>query len=670
MPGDTHRRDYRGDIDGLRAIAVLGVVAYHAFPGVVQGGFTGVDVFFVISGFLITQIIARELGGGSFSFVDFYSRRARRIFPALLIALAATLAIGWQTLFSSEFEQLGKHVAAGAAFVSNLVLQREAGYFDYDSGAKPLLHLWSLGVEEQFYLLWPLFLAATWRVTPRLDLALIAVVAISFIASVIASSTNPAAAFYFPIFRFWELACGGVLALTVAPAAGGSWIRGAAGIAGIGLIAIGMLAIDSRDLYPGWLALLPTAGACLIIAGGSGLANRLLAMRPLVAIGLISYPLYLWHWPLITFARILDGPLPSRELRLLLVVVSVILAALTYLLVERPIRASRSLQPTAARLLAAMVVVGGAGYAVFASGGAPFRTAAVIAEPFIATSQRSSRLAECIDIAGAGTRPDDWYCRLNPGGAPARTIVSGDSHAFALLPAFEAIARNIGEDVLFVSMSACPPLLGVSTGNAGGIESGCRALNERVFQLATDRQIDNVFLIGNWTYYTDGNYAGENLNVISFGDTPPTRDGSRAAFRRGVELTINRYAALPVTLHVVQKVPAQLRNSIDLIRDVVTGTAPADQIVEDISVPRETHRRQLQFVMSEFAALAPGSPAAGRVELVDLEEVYCGAEKCPFGRDGQSFYFDDNHLSVSGALLASPVLARHMTPHRPSARIP
>jgi peptidoglycan/LPS O-acetylase OafA/YrhL len=652
-------------------VAVLGVVAYHAFPGLVRGGFTGVDVFFVISGFLITQIIARELRGGRFSFLDFYARRIRRIFPALLIALAATFAIGWRTLFSSEFEQLGKHVAAGAAFVSNLVLQREAGYFDYGSDAKPLLHLWSLGVEEQFYLLWPLVLVSTWRLTGRLDLALIGIAATSFIASVIASWTNPAAAFYFPLFRFWELACGGVLALTAASSAGSSWIRSSFGIAGIGLIAIGMLIVGSRDVYPGWLALLPTAGACLVIAAGqAGPGNRLLAMRPLVAIGLISYPLYLWHWPLITFARILAGPLPSRELRLLLVVVSVILATLTYFLVERPIRASRSIKPIAIGLLAAMAVVGGVGYATYAGGGAPFRAAARTAEPFITTMQRSPRLSECIDIAEASTRPADWYCHLNSGGAPARTIVFGDSHAFALLPAFEAIARNNGEDILFASMSACPPLLGVMTRGAGQDESGCRSLNERVFRLVTDQQLANVFLVANWTYYTDGNYAGDDLVAIAFGDTPNTRDGSRDAFRRGLERTVSRYSALPASVHVIQKVPAQLRNAIDLVRDVVTAAAPAEQTIARISVPLETHRRQLQFVASEFAARGLAANGPGRVELIDLEDVYCGDGVCPFGREGRSHYFDDNHLSISGALLAVAALAPHMAPHRPSTRIP
>ena len=202
----------RSDIDGIRGIAVLAVVLFHAFPRVIRGGFVGVDVFFVLSGYLITGIILEDLGAGRFSFAAFYGRRVRRIFPALVVVLVAVAAIGWLFLFAREFLQLGRHVAGGAAFVSNLVLWNESGYFDNASETKPLLHLWSLGIEEQFYLAWPLLMVCSSRL--RVHRWLVAVLgAVSLVACVAMSRTFPADAFYSPLTRWWEILIGAALAV-------------------------------------------------------------------------------------------------------------------------------------------------------------------------------------------------------------------------------------------------------------------------------------------------------------------------------------------------------------------------------------------------------------------------------------------------------------------------
>jgi peptidoglycan/LPS O-acetylase OafA/YrhL len=208
---DLHPK-YRPDIDGLRAVAVLLVVMYHAFPGKFHGGFIGVDIFFVISGFLISSIIFSNLEGGSFSIAGFYNRRIRRIFPALLFVMGCSLAFGWTTLFADEYTQLAKHVAGGAAFVSNILLYRESGYFDNTSDTKPMLHLWSLAIEEQFYIFWPLLLAFVWK-RKWSFLRITAVIALlSFVANIYLTQKSPDAAFYWPISRFWELMIGGLLA--------------------------------------------------------------------------------------------------------------------------------------------------------------------------------------------------------------------------------------------------------------------------------------------------------------------------------------------------------------------------------------------------------------------------------------------------------------------------
>lgn len=355
---------YRPDIDGLRAIAVLSVVGYHAFPYWIRGGFIGVDIFFVISGFLISGLILGGLQRGQFSLADFYSRRIRRIFPALLVVLVVCFAAGWFSLLANEYEQLGKHMAGGAGFVANLVLWRESGYFDVQAETKPLLHLWSLGIEEQFYIVWPvlLWLAVKWRfhvLATTLGLALA-----SFALGIVTIGTDQVASFYSPMMRFWELLIGAALAwfavhrrsMTSGP------IRAAAvaSVAGLTLIAIGLMVITREGLFPGWWALLPTVGTALVIAAGSqAWPNRTLLSHPvLVWFGLISFPLYLWHWPLLSFARIIESDTPTRPVRVAAVALSVVLAWLTYRVIERPIRFGACGHRKAIALAFAMLVVG------------------------------------------------------------------------------------------------------------------------------------------------------------------------------------------------------------------------------------------------------------------------------------------------------------------------
>src|SRR3954468_8850530 len=334
LPGPTHA--YRPDVDGLRAVAVLAVLAYHAFQGAMPGGFAGVDVFFVISGFLITGIILEDLKAGRFTVAGFYWRRIRRIFPALILVLAACLLLGWQVLLPDEFRALGKHVAAGAGFVSNIALWREAGYFDAAAELKPLLHLWSLGIEEQYYLLWPLALLLFFR--RSLLWLILGVACVSFALNVAIVGGHPRAAFFLPVTRFWELLAGALLAYL--PMAKPSHLRSFLGAA---LVIAGFALLNGERAFPGWWALLPVGGTALLIsAGPSAWVNRaILSRRAVVYVGLISYPLYLWHWPLLSYARIVhDGEAPW-ELRCALLGLSIVLAALTFELVEKPIRRGR-----------------------------------------------------------------------------------------------------------------------------------------------------------------------------------------------------------------------------------------------------------------------------------------------------------------------------------------
>ena len=361
--------NYRPDIDGLRAVAVLAVLGFHAFPGFIKGGFIGVDIFFVISGFLISTIIIGSVERDAFSFIKFYSGRVRRIFPALLVVLIACYAFGWVSLLPDEFKQLGKHIFGGAAFASNFVLLKEGGYFDNDSTTKPLLHLWSLGIEEQFYIIWPLLLWLAWRWRAGFILVTVSLAALSFSINIYLFRSDQIADFYLPQTRFWELITGCILAYVTL-----SWqpvrcldragIRDTQSLIGALLLYTGVFITSQESYFPGFWALLPVLGAVMIIgAGEKAVVNKVvLSNRLLIWIGLISFPLYLWHWPLLSFARILENGLPDPLVRIVALAVAIGLGWLTYEFVERPLRFGRLGIGKVLGLVIAMAMVSAVGY--------------------------------------------------------------------------------------------------------------------------------------------------------------------------------------------------------------------------------------------------------------------------------------------------------------------
>lgn len=356
---------YRPDIDGLRAIAVLAVVAFHAFPSLVKGGFIGVDVFFVISGYLISTVIFENLDRETFSFSEFYARRIKRIFPALILVLIACLSFGWFTLLADEYKQLGKHVAAGAGFISNIVFWNEAGYFDNASDTKPLLHLWSLGIEEQFYIVWPFLLWFAWKRNFNLLTITVLVCIASFVLNIKGIKQDVVATFYSPETRFWELLSGSLLAWVTLykkdaytnlrnkidgflvsivyrkkKEADGETLSNVLSFFGLLLLSYGFWQFNKETSFPGKWALVPVLGAMLIITGGAKTwVNRtILSNKVAIWFGLISFPLYLWHWPILSFGRIIYNEVPTIEFRSLAVFISILLSWLTVKVIEKPFR--------------------------------------------------------------------------------------------------------------------------------------------------------------------------------------------------------------------------------------------------------------------------------------------------------------------------------------------
>jgi peptidoglycan/LPS O-acetylase OafA/YrhL len=437
--------DYRADIDGLRAIAVLFVIFFHAFPDALPGGFIGVDIFFVISGYLISKHIWEELASNSFSIRKFYARRVRRIFPALILVLLASLLFGWLVLAPGEYEQLGKHVAGGAGFVSNFILWGETGYFDNAADTKPLLHLWSLGIEEQFYIAWPLILGYLWRRPHHAWWALPMLLGASFAYSLYLVRHDPVADFYSPLTRFWELALGALIAHQAAQRYCASTAsRQRLSVLGLGLILAGTFMLDSASPFPGVWALLPVLGAsCLIHAGPHSWLNRhFLSHRWLVWVGLISYPLYLWHWPLLSFARIMESATPGTLLRIALLLAGFLLAWLTYRLLERPIRTRPRSRGIIWALCLSMLLLLAAGEAIRKLDGVSTRKLSMLeGDPatLVLGADRASLQHEC--GLTDEQKPLFQYCLQKLDDSPF--MLMGDSKAEAL---FYGLARHAPED--------------------------------------------------------------------------------------------------------------------------------------------------------------------------------------------------------------------------------
>ena len=486
---------YRRDIDGLRAVAVLPIVFNHLGLRGFGGGYVGVDVFFVISGFLITGVLLRDMTSGRHSIGDFYRRRLLRIFPALFAVLAIVTALAWPAMLPGELVRYARSLGATALFASNLQFYAETGYFDAASHVKPLLHTWSLAIEEQFYLLWPLLLMAVGPHRPtRLRAALGAIVMLSFVASVSMLRVDASSAFYLLPSRAWELGVGGLIATLRLPV-GARWLR--EGAAAVALAALGwaIWRFSSVTPFPAEAALLPClATAALIASGPHTLVARALAIGPIVFVGLISYSLYLWHWPVVVFAEILLILPPTRPVIAAEILVSLLLATLSWRYIETPFRthargwSTRAvLSSSAAASTVGLVVAAG----LLATGGAPGRFSArqqAIAHWGDADVEASYRRGECFIVEAFDRLAP--HC-LKPDGNRPTILLIGDSQAAHLWPGVAGWRDRY--DMLQATIVGCPPGL-----YAEETTTRCARFFRTVLGSAIADPPDLVLLSGQW----------------------------------------------------------------------------------------------------------------------------------------------------------------------------
>ncbi len=504
-PGAEADARYRADIDGLRAVSILLVVGYHAQQSMVPGGYIGVDIFFVISGFLITRIILTQARAGTFSSLEFYARRIRRIFPALTVVLAATYLIGWFVLLPDGFALLGRSTAAGVAFVSNLFQLSQIGYFAPDAAENPLVHLWSLGIEEQFYIFWPPFLVLMFGSKHR-RIWMGTIAAASFGVSLMIFLGYKEWSFYSPIPRAWELLAGGIVANHLVDRPEGETRRFPRAddlLATIGIAAIvgAAIALNKDSLFPGAYALLPVLGAVLIIIAPDSAVNRiLLSSRPMVWIGLISYPLYLWHWPLLSYLSIIRNGNPNFLEIGAAVIVAVILSWLTYRFVEIPLRRNPRAVP---RLSFALLTVGLVGLVTAAGAGFGFRFPADIRDIAMLSPKDSAGIGDECFLETPGARLD---ARCIEQGSKPLLFLWGDSTAAALFPGLQKAKQTIPFRLARFATPGCAPILSSNV--------NCDAVNDLVFGFVKSSHPDIVLLHAMWDRTHDLEKLGETVRQL------------------------------------------------------------------------------------------------------------------------------------------------------------
>ena len=651
---------------------MLSVVGFHAFPNWIRGGFIGVDVFFVISGFLISTIIFENLERGFFSFSEFYARRIKRIFPALLVVLVASYAFGWFALLADEYKQLGKHIAAGAGFLSNFVLWSEAGYFDNSAETKPLLHLWSLGVEEQFYIAWPLLLWFAWQHKFNLLTLTIVVGLVSFMLNVKGVSKDLVATFYSPQTRFWELLSGSILAwfaLYKKDAYEGfrlkadRWLAGAIyrgniandgrtlantlSFSGLLLLGYGFWHINKNLGFPGGWALVPILGTVLIVLAGSRawINRNILSNKIAVWFGLISFPLYLWHWPLLSFARIVESEIPSRGIRVAIVVLSIILAWATYKFVERPLRLGGHGKFKVITLVVLMVVIGCVGYYTYKGDGLSFRRSLANISPPIESLKKDDPLAHSACMAMYGLSNETIrYCRIF-GDKKPRIALIGDSHAAALFSGLSGeLARVNNEGLLMMGGRLFINVANYPDGNQFEIDAYKGGIIATTF-VAKEKSIDTVVMVSRGP-----SYMTETGNFYLLTDRSIT--DKKKVFEIGMRDTLDLLIDNNKNVIFVLENP-----TLDFDPEICKESRPLrfSNKLNDCLIPVEKYHVEHGEYRDLVFSVLKDYPA---VKVFDSAAYFCDQFFCRARIGNNILYGDSDHLSVAGSAYLARALIK------------
>lgn len=657
---------HRKDIDGLRAIAVLGVILHHAGVSAITAGYAGVDIFFVISGFLIGGIILRDKEAGRFSYRTFYARRARRILPALFFVILCTFPFAWNLMTPEQLRYYGGAAISTLIFLSNVWFYYRVDYFNPQAAEDPLIHTWSLGVEEQFYIALPLIILAVWRFGQRRLVLLLGLLFIaSLAAAMVLGQTRPQEAFYMLHTRAWELLAG-VFAAMVRRSdfRASAPMSEAASLLGLGLIVGSFFLVPESAAWPGGLTVVPVIGSVLVVtfADRAALARRVLEWHPMVWVGLISYSAYLWHQPILGFLAILNIRLQGVVEVAVFVLATMALAWASWAFVEQPFRHGLAARVSGKLILGAAAVL----IAAFAIGGHvtkgyPARMDAAVLEMLAWQNAVPETYRRCIGGRREGERlnPETACVHGAPGVAP-EVALWGDSHAAVLAaPLGEALAGQ-GKAVIELSGSSCMPVSGVRNTALKRAEY-CEIHNRLMLDhMVQDQAIKTVIIMGFWNSYVESrdydNQAGfverDKLVAVPTGEDIPD-DATRIA-----RLTAHMRADLQQLVKAGKRVvlldplpepgfnlPDQLARRLWLGQPTGDVEAFPAAAFEDYSVKARK-------------MLADAAQGLNGVSVVDLSALFCDGAVCHVVADGKPLFFDGNHLSTAGSALVVPQLAK------------
>ena len=618
---------YRADIDGLRAISIILVVIFHAFPRFIKGGFIGVDVFFVISGYLISKIIFSNLENKNFSYIKFYSRRIKRILPALILVIMSSAAFGWYVLLADEYQQLGKHIIAGTGFFSNFALWGEAGYFDRQSFEKPLLHLWSLAIEEQFYIFWPLLLGLAWKNKWNFLTVIIIVLSSSFITNIYLTNNEEISAFYAPWSRFWELMIGCLLAYIALYKPELSFNKNWQPVIGLILIFLAAFILNKQSALPGWWMLMPTIGAFLIINTNHNtwINHNFFSNPALVLIGLISYPLYLWHWPVFSFIRII---LFKKEVNPLILIaaifISVFFAWITYNFLEKKIRRSQKSKTTIALLVICIF---------FALIGLYIQQEKLITRHGNMNIEFISRALEDtgsgIELQSKDINHLNIYYLQNDQ-EDENVLFIGDSHVWHYIPRLIELSQSHDfnmKHVYFALINGCPMIPDAFD----DIIKKCKDIWVERLKFALNPRIKSVVIGSCWNCVLTSTV--ENPIILS------TEDPRKKYALNLLENLLKKIAATKKTYLLLDSPNNKLFNP----RNFFSGSRLGNLVLRELKKPIQLDNEQKKL-REELIAIAH---RAGAI-VIDPVPSLCPDNKCYIiTDDGNPIYIDNHHLSAS-----------------------
>lgn len=670
---------YRPDIDGLRAIAVIAVVIFHAGVNSFSGGFVGVDVFFVLSGYLITGHIYSEVRAGRFTYKFFYVRRFKRILPALLVVLLVSTALAALILSPAEMKDYSISAASAVLGVSNFYFWLSANYFSPSADHIPMLMTWSLAVEEQFYLIFPIILIALFRFArQRVLAAIVGVSIVSLLLSILGVQLYPSMTFYMLPTRAWELGAGAILA--IAEVQGFSMlnyrrsVRELTSAVGLALILAPIFTYSTGTIFPGAAALPSVVGTAMVIAARVSVTNKILGLKPAIFVGKLSYSWYLWHWPLLVFARVSSPDEIPQYYLLLNVFLSLLLAMVSYRFVEQPFRKNRL---TETRVLVtygvAAVVVAAIVLSPSLFRGFPGRVSSSVYELESSINKRDP----CLVSYGSTTPSMTSNCM--PQNGTSEIALIGDSHASALAPGLRLLGARDGFNITVMTKSSCPPMVSVTRfmPNHPKHNQECAAFNRSVFDVIENNpDIKTVILAGYWAAPLVEASSGSRYvdSIVPDADAPS--ESNRLMLKRGLADQIERITKLGRNVIVLQDVPLFDKNPVSIalrdalpLRSLIAGLSRSvenDKFTLPASARFAEELSSARAIVNEVAAAKIHS-----IELVDPYNTLCSAERCEHRSGDEVLYIDRQHLSLAGSTkLAEEILNASNFTHSAARSVP